>query len=59
MDRLCQSLNWVQKPICRAAALDYYNAVRLFGWNYYDNPSLWWCKYCPKSNGNPYSALGR
>ena len=59
MDSLCGGLNWIERRICRAAAVDYYHEVLLFGWNYYKDPSLEWCKHCPKSSGDPNSALGR
>ncbi|KAL9975641.1 hypothetical protein ACROYT_G012824 [Oculina patagonica] len=59
MVNLCRSLGWVQRRVCSAAARDYYNAVRLFGSRHYENPSLWWCRYCPRRNGAPYVSLGR
>ena len=59
MDRLCGGLNVVERRFCGAAAVDYYHEVLLFGLNYYKDPSLEWCKYCPKSSGDPNGALGR
>ena len=30
MDSLCGGLNWIERRICRAAAVDYYHEVLLF-----------------------------
>ncbi|KAL9975639.1 hypothetical protein ACROYT_G012822 [Oculina patagonica] len=59
MYKLCESVGRFTRGICRGFANGYYKAVRNYGSDNYDNPSLWWCPSCPSSKGDPNVSLGR